>query len=46
LMTKTIKDELLNKPLQLYVSGFGVGLSLGVGVLSLQPMEVCNLIEY
>ena len=46
LMTKTIKEELLNRPLQLYVSGFGVGLSLGVGVLSLHPMEVCNLIEY
>lgn len=46
LMAKTIREELLNRPLQLYVSGFGVGLSLGVGVISLQPMEVCNLIEY
>ena len=46
LMVKSIKDDLLNKPLQLYVSGFGVGLSLGVGVLSLYPLDVCNLVEY
>lgn len=46
LMVKSIKDDIMNKPLQLYVSGFGVGLSLGVGVLSLQPLEVCNLVEY
>lgn len=46
LMVKSIKEDIMNKPLQLYVSGFGVGLSLGVGVLSLQPLEVCNLVEY
>lgn len=46
LMVKSIKDDVLNKPLQLYVSGFGVGLSLGVGILSLHPLEVCNLVKY
>ena len=46
LMAKTINNEIKKRPLQLYVSGFGVGLSLGVGVLSLHQLEVCNLIEY
>lgn len=46
LMAKSIREEVLNRTLQLYVSGFGVGLSLGVGMISLRPMEVCDLIEY
>ncbi len=46
IMAKELYNEVLNKPLQLYVSGFGVGLSLGVGVIILNKPECCNLIEY
>ena len=46
IMAKEIREEILNRPLQLYVSGFGVGLSLGVGVISLNKPECCKLIEY
>lgn len=46
IMAKEIKNDLLEKPLQLYVSGFGVGLSLGVGIISLNKLHCCNLIEF
>lgn len=46
IMVKEIREDLLNKPLQLYISGFGVGLSLGVGVICVNKLECCNLIEY
>ena len=46
IMAKVIKNELLEKSLQLYVSGFGVGLSLGVGVISVNKLDCCELIEY
>lgn len=46
IMAKEIRGEILSRPLQLYVSGFGVGLSLGVGVIALNKLDCCNLIEY
>lgn len=45
LMTKAINEELLSKPLKIYVSGFGVGLSLGVGVITLNKLECCDILE-
>ena len=46
IMAKEIRDEVLGRSLQLYVSGFGVGLSLGVGVISVNKFDCCKLIEY
>lgn len=46
IMAKEIREEVLSRPLQLYVSGFGVGLSLGVGVISVNKFDCCELIEY
>lgn len=46
IMAKEIREEVLNRPLRLYISGFGVGLSLGVGVISVNRLDCCNLIEY
>lgn len=46
IMAKEIREDVLNRPLQLYISGFGVGLSLGVGVISINKFDCCNLIEY
>ena len=46
IMAKEIRNEILSKPLQLYISGFGVGLSLGVGVINVNKFEYCELIEY
>ena len=46
IMAKEIREEVLNRPLQLYISGFGVGLSLGVGVIDVNKFECCDLIEY
>ena len=46
LMSKSIKKDVLDKPLKLYVSGFGVGLSLGVGVIDLNRPMCCDYIEY
>ena len=41
-----LKTELLNKRQKLYVSGFGVGLSLGVGVIHVGEFKCADLIEY
>ena len=46
IMAKEIREDVLNRPLQLYISGFGVGLSLGVGVININKFDCCNLIEY
>lgn len=46
IMATKIQEDILTRPLQLYISGFGVGLSLGVGVISLNKLNYCNLIEY
>lgn len=46
LMSNSIRDEVLNEPLKLYVSGFGVGLSLGVGIIEINKPKCCDYIEY
>lgn len=46
IMAKKIRNEVLNRPLRLFISGFGVGLSLGVGVIDINKFKCCNLIEY
>ena len=46
IMAKEIREDVLTRPLQLYISGFGVGLSLGVGVISVNKLNCCNLIEF
>ncbi len=45
LMVNSIRNEILSRPLQLYVSSFGVGLSLGVGILSIHQLMCCDIIE-
>jgi 3-oxoacyl-[acyl-carrier-protein] synthase-3 len=45
LMCTSIKDDVLRKRLKLYISGFGVGLSLGVGVITIGALECADLIE-
>lgn len=45
IMAKEIRKDILSRPLQLYVSGFGVGLSLGVGVINVNKFDCCELIE-
>ena len=46
IMACSIREEVLNRPLSLYVSGFGVGLSLGVGVIHVNKPQCCDLIEF
>lgn len=46
IMANEIKEEILNRSLQLYISGFGVGLSLGVGVINVNRFDCCKMIEY
>lgn len=46
IMAHEIKEEILNRSLQLYISGFGVGLSLGVGVINVNRFDCCKMIEY
>lgn len=46
IMAIAIREDVLTRPLTLYVSGFGVGLSLGVGVMSLNQPKVCDIIEF
>lgn len=45
IMAKALESEILSRPLSLYVSGFGVGLSLGVGVLNINKPQCCDIIE-
>lgn len=44
-ITTALSQEVLSRPLSLYISGFGVGLSLGVGILNLNIPLVCDKIE-
>lgn len=44
-MASELRTELQTKPLELLLSGFGVGLSWGSVVLSTQPLGCCELIE-
>lgn len=45
IMACAIREEILSRPLKLYVSGFGVGLSLGVGVIEINKPLCCEMIE-
>lgn len=45
LMCTNIKDDVKKRPLKMYISGFGVGLSLGVGVISINGLQCADLIE-
>lgn len=46
LLMTVIKDEICNKQLKMYISGFGVGLSLGVGIISIGNLDCAEQIEY
>lgn len=46
IMATAIREDVLTKPLQMYVSGFGVGLSMGVGVINIDPLDCADYIEY
>jgi len=46
IMVKAIKDDVLNKSLKLFISGFGVGLSMGVGVVNISHLRCADYIEY
>lgn len=46
IMTKAIREDVLNKSLQMYISGFGVGLSMGVGVINISHLRCADYIEY
>ena len=45
IMCTSLHDDVTKRALSLYVSGFGVGLSLGVGVLSIDKLICADLIE-
>ncbi len=45
LMCTSIKEDALSKRLKLYISGFGVGLSLGVGVITIGALKCADIIE-
>ena len=45
LMCTSIKDDVLSKRTKLYISGFGVGLSLGVGVITIGALKCADIIE-
>ncbi len=46
LLFTQLKNELTQKKMNLYISGFGVGLSLGVGVINIGNLICDDLIEY
>lgn len=45
IMARALPEEVTTRPLSLYVSGFGVGLSLGIGVLNINKPQCCDMIE-
>ncbi len=45
LLTTSIQSDVTSRSTKLYVSGFGVGLSLGVGVISIDKLSCADLIE-
>ena len=45
IMAKALKDEVTHMKTQMYISGFGVGLSLGVGVIEIDKLSCCDIIE-
>jgi 3-oxoacyl-[acyl-carrier-protein] synthase-3 len=46
LFTTVLREKVMNERLRCMISGFGVGLSLGVGVISLGNLECSDLIMY
>ncbi len=46
LLLTTLVPEIENKELTLFATGFGVGLSLAVGILKLGHLKCCDKIEY
>ena len=46
LLCTSIRDEVLNRELNLYISGFGVGLSMGVGIISISKLKCADFIEF
>lgn len=46
LFTTTLKDKVKSEKLRCMISGFGVGLSLGVGVISIGNLVCSDLIMY
>lgn len=46
LLLTSIAEELKKGKLKLYITGFGVGLSLGVGIIEIGPIKTVDLIEY
>lgn len=46
LLLTHIGKELTSSKLNLFITGFGVGLSLGVGVIEVGPLSCADLIEY
>lgn len=45
LLTTSLREEVMQRHLCLYVSGFGVGLSLGVGVITIDKLLCADIIE-
>jgi 3-oxoacyl-[acyl-carrier-protein] synthase-3 len=46
LLSTTLKEEVESKKINLIISGFGVGLSLGIGDISLDNLKCADLIDY
>lgn len=46
LLSTVLKDKVTSKKLNLIISGFGVGLSLGIGEVSLNSLKCADLIDY
>lgn len=46
LLMTTLSEILLKQQLKLYISGFGVGLSLGVGIIKVGPLKCADIIEF
>lgn len=46
LLLSRISNSIIQREVSLFVTGFGVGLSLGVGVLSITDLECADFIEY
>lgn len=45
LVSTVLKDDIASRKLRIYIAGFGVGLSLGVGVINTGEFSYVNLIE-
>lgn len=45
LVCTSIQQQVLNQDLKLYVSGFGVGLSMGVGIINIGHLQCADYLE-